>query len=901
MAAIPDLSEWLPDVSKYLAHTKSSKLSETLNEHISLVNSYFTILVEEHFLDNSIDALIHEVIKLNKIPQISIEIVGNYLKEAFAYTICFHDFGKVNINFQADPLKMNNPLFKLIRGNPLGSNHSTLGAYLFILKQIQKHQSDNSLLPIEKRFVDAFSIVLSYSIFKHHSPTLSEPLKQEINFGNNESELKKYLSIYQLGIDPRLAEVVPLNLERNYLAQIDNILKSGFPLFTLLKLNFSLLTASDYLATHEYVNDCPTYDFGVFKSRERVEKLIDHLQNYQHNKAIYKDAEQADHFAIPMEKSSSNLNLIRRKMAAELIQTLRQNLKERLFYIEAPTGGGKTNLSMIAVSELLRANPEINKVYYVFPFTSLITQTCQALKASFGFEENELAELHSKAGFSNIGEADADGYFGDAKKDFISRLFAFYPVTVLSHIRFFDILKTNQKESNYLLHRLANSVVVVDELQSYNPEIWDKLMYFISEYSRFFNIRFILMSATLPKIGDIDLLSDYKNTYISLLPNASRYLRNPNFSERVNFRFDYFEAEISLDELAEVVIRKSEEYRIEKSETGSVRTIIEFIFKKSASEFYEAVMNLSHPFDQVLLLSGTVLEARRKEIINTLKLSDKTLNILLITTQVVEAGVDIDMDLGFKNRSLIDSDEQLAGRVNRNANKAGCEVYLFNYNDAKALHHKDLRFKITRENIGRSDYERILKEKDFGYLYNQVISKIIRSNNRNYADNLSSYQSSIAKLNYKDVDKKFRIIDQDNVSVFVPLTLPVKITVKETTEAIFSKCDLDLLSRLNAYFGEAEVNGKLVWEAYKEVIHNRTQGFSIEDKTRFKHLQSILSKFCFSLISYSSDVKKIQEGFGREEYGYVYFSHWDEERSDGRPYSLEAGLNTKAFSDSFFI
>src|SRR5690606_29568551 len=101
------------------------------------------------------------------------------------------------------------------------------------------------------------------------------------------------------------AEVAPLNLERNYLAQIDNILKSGFPLFTLLKLNFSLLTASDYLATHEYVNDCPTYDFGVFKSRERVEKLIDHLQNYQHNKAIYKDAEQADHFAIPLEKSSS--------------------------------------------------------------------------------------------------------------------------------------------------------------------------------------------------------------------------------------------------------------------------------------------------------------------------------------------------------------------------------------------------------------------------------------------------------------------------------------------------------------------------------------------------------------------------------------------------------------------
>lgn len=67
-------------------------------------------------------------------------------------------------------------------------------------------------------------------------------------------------------------------------------------------------------------------------------------------------------------------------------------------------------------------------------------------------------------------------------------------------------------------------------------------------------------------------------------------------------------------------------------------------------------------FDEVFLLSGTILEPRRREIINELKnpLSRKK-NILLITTQVVEAGVDIDMDLGFKNISLIDSDEQLAG------------------------------------------------------------------------------------------------------------------------------------------------------------------------------------------------------------------------------------------------
>ena len=67
----------------------------------------------------------------------------------------------------------------------------------------------------------------------------------------------------------------------------------------------------------------------------------------------------------------------------------------------------------------------------------------------------------------------------------------------------FDMLKTNRKEANYLLHRLANAVVVIDELQTYNPLLWDKMYYLIEHYARFFQVRFILMSATLPKIGKL--------------------------------------------------------------------------------------------------------------------------------------------------------------------------------------------------------------------------------------------------------------------------------------------------------------------------------------------------------------------------------------------------------------
>ena len=61
-----------------------------------------------------------------------------------------------------------------------------------------------------------------------------------------------------------------------------------------------------------------------------------------------------------------------------------------------------------------------------------------------------------------------------------------YPIVLLSHVRFFNVITTNKKDANYLLQRLANSVVIMDELQTYPPAIWDKMAYFISEYAYMF-------------------------------------------------------------------------------------------------------------------------------------------------------------------------------------------------------------------------------------------------------------------------------------------------------------------------------------------------------------------------------------------------------------------------------
>lgn len=908
----------LIEYDKYLAHTKPNQPSESLIAHIELVNSYFGELVIQHSLDYTIDKIITSIVLEYFIDSIQQELLKETIKALFVNVIHYHDFGKINENFQAEPKKMNNPLFKITKNSPIGSTHSSLGAYLFIAKHIQ-NTSKLGLSNRDLKKLHTIIILFSYSILKHHASFLSKPISRDIDFKEEVRFMKKYLKEYKFILHQSLEENFFMDMRRSFLEDLKRTFIPSFPLYALLKLNFSLLTASDYLATHEYMNSSEhgkegaTVDFGVFKSRERIVEICENIRtSQQHNQKTFTELESWKDYDAAEElqdMSKPNLNLLRQQMAVELIRNIRKNADKRLFYIEAPTGGGKTNLSMIALTELLAQNPELNKVLYVFPFTTLITQTYKSLKETLLLSDNELVEIHSKAGFHSKREEREDGEYGDEKKDYIDNKFALYPVSVLSHVKFFDILKTNKKETNYLLHRLANSIVIIDELQTYNPNIWDKMLYFISQYSAYFNIRFILMSATLPKIDELDIPT-IKKEFVNLLPNAQKYLSNPNFSKRVQFVFDEeLTTNLTIEKLRDFILEKSEIYANNK---GSVHTIIEFIFKKSASNFRQLILDSEQTlFDEenIFVLSGTILESERRKIINKIKNKDnRDKNILLITTQVVEAGVDIDMDLGFKNASLLDSDEQLAGRVNRNASKATCEVYLFKLDDANFIYGKDERYKVLKENkISNEKVADILNKKEFYRLYKEVFTKIDGYNQKAYADNLGAeILDNVEKLNFDEIDKNFKIIDQQNETVFVPIQLPVKIESSKTGEQedIFSEDDLKFLEAFNVHPEDGMLDGRKVWNVYESLIDkeikNKKQekGFDIKTKIDFKVLQSIMSKFTFSLFALSSTVRQLSEysliGRNGEHtvYGFIYLENYS------LIYELEGGLIDTKFNAS---
>jgi CRISPR-associated endonuclease/helicase Cas3 len=916
----------LQSPEKYLAHLPHSTLNgqvtqndETLGEHMTLVLKNAQNLCNA----NKIEPIVDDLIKKMNLQDESSE---DYIKKLFVNAIVFHDFGKINKFFQTDRMKNKDAIFQ--KPSPIiffpKHGHSELGAYIYTVFHLEEIHTQ---MPEDfKVKLSALVFAFANSILLHHNPQLLQP-KQKLKksqFLEKKDKLLDFLKFYKGFPEVDIADWYFQEIEM-VLNELENS-EQNFSLFALLRLNFSLLTAADYIATGEYTNQLPISDFGILSKEKRNGIIRASKESQYYNQKAYKLFESGYDLQHPtkVDEHGDNLNILRTEMAVEVLTSLERNHDKRIFYLEAPTGGGKTNLSMLAVGQLLKQNTELNKVFYVFPFTTLITQTHKSIldtlavkdelgNVLFGIEPDDIALMHSRAGFQTLAEnkknpenetdeSQEDGLYGDKKRDFMQNQFALYPFSLITHILFFDILKSNRKEDIYLMHRLANSIVVLDELQTYPPKMWDKMMNMIDQYSRCLNMRFILMSATLPRIDKIEavknaaLSSGGMPEIIDLLPNPKRYFINENFKGRVKFNFDLLDTknEMTQEDLADAVLGKSRA-RAEAHE-GRVFTIVEFIFKRSATEFKTTIEANKPFFDEIYVLSGTILEHRRREIIYYLKKNRRTpnLKVLLITTQVVEAGVDIDMDLGFKNISLIDSDEQLAGRVNRNVNKTGCEVYLFNMNDASVLYKSDIRFKITRE-MDTDFHRKILENKDFNLLYEEVFKKIDKGNESDLIPNFrNKYLPYFQTLDFPNIHKEFKLIDQETLSVFVPIRLPIEIlNEKGEMEDFFSDFEKNFLKIHNAYWeGEPFIDGENVWEVFQKLETNSTGGF-VDKKIGKKAIQGIISKFTFSLFASPANRLNLVEFSNIEKSleNYFYLNH------HARVYDIESGLDEKKLKD----
>jgi len=720
------------------------------------------------------------------------------IKKLFVNAIFLHDLGKTNPAFQAN--KMNNKLFDKTTKS---SNHSLLGAleYIKIFKpDIEAIDNDEEYYKISYIFYN-----FAYQISKHHGKltTLDDFLKDEKDF------------------------------DKTY--KLDN----HFEFYILNKLLFSLLISSDYYATTEYMADITFDNFGLI-SNEKKMRLKNIFNSY------------VDKFESP-----TGINKLRDELSKEATKNLFANLDKNIFYLEAPTGSGKTLSSINLALELLNNKKELNKIFYIFPFNTLVEQT----KTVFDdiFKDDLDLEVINSISAIEVDEKLQESIETEYNKAYISRLFFHKEVVLTTHITLFNILFGTSKENNFPLWQLANSVIILDEIQSYNNHLWWYMVEFFDKYAASLNIKIIIMSATLPKL---DYFLEKKDNFVDLITKEKRnyFFKHTLFKNRVSVDYSLLEMKnkITLDDLV---------LKLEEVKNDYQKILFEFISKKTAREFYNLIKDT---FDNVFELSGDDNKAYRQFIINKTKVD---IDIIIVATQVIEAGVDIDMDLGFKDISVIDGEEQFMGRINRSCKKNNInpKVYFFDFDDVNRIYKGDNRLGYD---LRQDRYKEILANKDFGKYYENVLEDIKKDKNRfksGLMTDYSDFEQDIKRLDYLSISKTMTLINAETFTLYFPFLIDIS-----KYEGVKEFENLEDIFITNGF-----LDGLKVWNEFLNL--NNIENF-IEKKVKKSNINSLMQFFTFSIYKY---FEKQRPYIGEELYGYYFINDYKEFITDDCKFDRE--------------
>ena len=167
-----------------------------------------------------------------------------------------------------------------------------------------------------------------------------------------------------------------------------------------------------------------------------------------------------------------------------------------------------------------------------------------------------------------------------------------------------------------------------------------------------------------------------------LLPDTQLYYQHKFFKERVHYHYELLDYNIKLDDLKKHVLKNVFPHK---------KILIEFITKKSAYQFYHLLLKSGISDIDIECLTGDDSIIERKRIISKMR-NEVTKPMILVATQIIEAGVDIDMDIGYKNISLLDNEEQFSGRINRSYLGSG-DIYFFDIDNFHTIYRNGYRVR----------------------------------------------------------------------------------------------------------------------------------------------------------------------------------------------------------------
>ena len=823
------------DKYKYLAHIKDNR-KETLQEHTELTNKYLKKIIEYKNLKPFFERIKNILNLKNQEGELYYKMIDDVVN--------FHDFGKVNSQFQIDKM-LNEEIFKMedkynISG-VLGSDHSLLSASMFIAYYFGKI-TDLIEIVETKKIVILFEILfaLSYVISKHHGNLDSfEEYIEKLSRNNDENILKelKNISVSNGGILLQAfleKETITIffNFIETYISERkkkENISShKAMSIFVFTKMMFSLLVASDYYSTNEFMQEIKYEDFGNMGN-------IDTIKKEYENSEIIKSIRDKEKNGIPNDE---DINNFRTKIFLEAEKNLEKNKDSNIFFLEAPTGSGKSNTALNLSLKLLSENRR--KIFYVYPFNTLVEQNMNTLKNIFGNNEEAIKNITVVNSITALTNKDSRDIPIEEYSDILmDRQFLNYPFIVTTHVGIFNTLIGNTKEDCMSFYQLTNSVIVFDEIQAYKNTIWTEIIKILNSYAKLLNIKIIIMSATLPNLSYL-LDEEEKNNISKLIENRDKYFNNTIFKNRVEVNYDLLsEQKIEYEELLQHIIENS---------LNSQKILIEFISKNDAKKFYELCennedLNVNH---EILILTGEDNKARRNSIIKKINSKDK--RVILISTQLIEAGVDIDVDVGYKNISGLDNEEQFLGRINRSCKKSG-KAYFFYLTDAKKVYKNSIIIE-NKLNLFSDEMRDVLENKNFDVFYSKVL-EILKRKAKEKINN-DNFETIIFNKKFRLLKERMQLIEEqdDKKTYFFNRTL-----TDEEIEEIGGNID-----------------GSEVWEKYVEILKEENYAKKIVE----------LSKIREKMMYFLYEVKKNTElNYSDIKGSIIYIDDGDKYFTDG--------------------
>lgn len=492
-------------------------------------------------------------------------------------------------------------------------------------------------------------------------------------------------------------------------------LKDGFESAFYTRMLYSCLTDADFLDTEAFM-------YGKGRDKDSFDSVLS-LQKMLN--------EYIKRFSEP----KGQLNLLRTEVLNRCI-SFGKSCPRGVYSLTIPTGGGKTISGLaMALNHAVTVNAE--RIIYVIPYVNIIEQTADIFRGIFG--ENNVLEHHSSAEISGYDDCEENC----AKRRL--RLSAENwdaPITVTTNVQFFESLYANRVSKCRKLHNIANSVIVFDEAQMIPTDYLRPCVYAIAELVKHYRCTALLCTATQPSLNPF-----FKEREISV---SEIYNDTKKLFSALKRTTIVNAGELSTEELAEKICSENNVLAIAQT-------------RRQAAELFDRL-----PEEGRFHISTLMTPTDRKRIIEEIKVRlSSGLPCRVAATSAVEAGVDLDFDTVFRAESGLDSILQAAGRCNREGKRSAKDSIVYVYKPS-GKHPKLLGKNIAIFHEVERCFEDLSSPEAIKSYFDGIHNlqkeqldkkKIVDISNNGYLGSM---------LPFGEISARFKLIDSDTASVFIP-------------------------------------------------------------------------------------------------------------------------------------